>query len=334
MKRKVKCRGKRKEEGYALLFVVFLTAVLVLTTMVASPSVRTERQREKEQEMIWRGKQYTRAIKLYYRKMGKFPTSLDDLVKPSNGNIRFIRQAYKDPMNKEDGSWRLIYVGPAGQLIGSLKPPQTLKLPGVPGGNQTASGALGTGATTAGTSQQGTTGAATGTGSGTDPQTSATALTDGQNQPMPQSSAFGSQSQNQDSWSSGWNSDPQNQQQYAALMSGDPAAVGAATPSGLGSSGTIMGGSIIGIGGKVNKRSLLVYEKAKNYRLFEFVWDPSKDLNTNGQPGMQTGTGLAGQQGIGQNGNNTTGQQSGSSQQNNQQNQQNQNQNQNQQQQQ
>ena len=40
-----------------------------------------------------------------------------------------MRQAYKDPMNGEDGSWRLIYVGPAGQLIGSLKPPQNLQLP-------------------------------------------------------------------------------------------------------------------------------------------------------------------------------------------------------------
>ena len=46
------------------------------------------------------------------------------------GSLRYLRQAYKDPMNKEDGSWRLIYVGPAGQLIGSLKPPQTLQMQG------------------------------------------------------------------------------------------------------------------------------------------------------------------------------------------------------------
>ncbi len=32
-----------------------------------------------------------------------------------------MRQAYKDPMNSADGSWRLIYVGPGGQLIGSVK---------------------------------------------------------------------------------------------------------------------------------------------------------------------------------------------------------------------
>src|SRR5260370_39234174 len=36
-------------------------------------------------------------------------------------------------MNKEDGTWRFIYAGPSGQLIGSWKPPQTFQLPGQPG---------------------------------------------------------------------------------------------------------------------------------------------------------------------------------------------------------
>ncbi|MDP9147348.1 MAG: hypothetical protein M3N22_06785, partial [Acidobacteriota bacterium] len=55
---------------------------------------------------------------------------------------------------------------------------------------------------------------------------------------------------------------------------------------------TIIGGNIIGVGSKVDARSVIVYEKAKNYRMFEFVWDPSKDATIAGQPGMQTGTGL------------------------------------------
>jgi hypothetical protein len=41
---------------------------------------------------------------------------------------------------------------------------------------------------------------------------------------------------------------------------------------------TIMGGNIIGVGSKINQRSLMVYDKAKNYRQFEFIWDPSKDV--------------------------------------------------------
>jgi len=39
-----------------------------------------------------------------------------------------------------------------------------------------------------------------------------------------------------------------------------------------------MGGNIIGVGSKVNKRSVMIYDKAKNYRLFEFVWNPSKEM--------------------------------------------------------
>src|SRR5713226_10094185 len=140
-----RCRGN--QAGYALLLVLFLAALLLVSTMVAAPRILTEGKREKEQEMIWRGKQYVRGVKLYYRKMGRFPTSLDDLTKPKVGNLRFMRQAYKDPMNKDDGSWRLIYVGAAGQLIGSLKPPQqNLRIPqaaspGAPGNPVAATGA-------------------------------------------------------------------------------------------------------------------------------------------------------------------------------------------------
>jgi hypothetical protein len=59
-----------------------------------------------------------------------------------------------------------------------------------------------------------------------------------------------------------------------------------------------MGGNIIGVGSKINKKSVMVYDHAKNYRLFEFIWDPSKDTFGMGQPGLQTGTGLG--QPIGQ----------------------------------
>ena len=82
------------------------------------------------------GEQYERAIGLYYRKFGKYPTKVEDLTKQTNG-VRFLRQAYTDPMNKDDGSWRFIYVGPNGQLIGSLRQTNllqtTLSTPGLGG---------------------------------------------------------------------------------------------------------------------------------------------------------------------------------------------------------
>jgi hypothetical protein len=228
-------RAGKNQGGYALLLVVFLTALLVVGTMSIGLRILTEGKRQRELDMIWRGQQYTRGIKLYYRKLGRFPTSLDDLTKPKIGNLRFMRQAYKDPMNKEDGSWRLIYVGAAGQLIGSLNPSLTnVQMPSAAG--QPAGTSPTTGTPPAPASGQGTTGSSPGaTGTGTAAQGTDTTGTDPQAVPM-----------------------------------GD-------TP-------TIVGGNIIGIGSKINQPSIIVFEKAHNYRLFEFIWDPSKDLGMVGVP--------------------------------------------------
>ncbi len=118
--------SRRRQTGYALLAVVFLSALMLLAAVAITPSVLQEGKREKEEELIWRGNQYARAVRLYYRKHGRFPQSLDDLTKAKAG-IRYLRKDYKDPMNAEDGSWRMIYVGPGGQLIGSVKPRKALQ---------------------------------------------------------------------------------------------------------------------------------------------------------------------------------------------------------------
>src|SRR5258708_8291702 len=123
---------RKGEQGYAILLVLFLATLMLIGAMAIAPNVLTEGRRQKEKEMIWRGNQYARGVKLYYRKTGKFPTSLDDLTKPKLGSLRFMRQPYKDPMNAKDGEWRLIYVGPTGQLVGSLNPPQPIHMSRLP----------------------------------------------------------------------------------------------------------------------------------------------------------------------------------------------------------
>src|SRR6266852_12254 len=254
-----KTAGKRSERGYALLVVIFLVTLLLISTTVVAPNILTEGRREKEKDMIWRGKQYTRGVKLYYRKMGRFPTSRDDLTKPKLSSLRFMRQAYKDPMNKEDGSWRFIYVGPPGQLIGSLKPPQqNLQLPGVP--------RLGTPASAL-------------NGPSTPAQPGATGQqAPGRTQP--------------DGTAAGTNSPPTTGTPVSADQSDSGSSPQPIPP---GDPSTIIGGNIVGVGSKINKSSIIVYDTAKNYRLFEFIWNPSKDNIGVGQPGLQTGTGLGGQ---------------------------------------
>ena len=248
-------RGDRfhRQQGYALLMVMFIAALMLAAVMVTNPNVLTQGKREKEEEMIWRGKQYVRGIKLYYRKLGRFPTSIDDLTKPKTGSLRFMRQAYKDPMNKEDGSWRLIYVGPSGQLIGSLKPPQTINISAGGGLQGTA---LAPKLPAVNPLQPGVTPAESVPGA--QPGTSAAAAPGiSQNPPAPG-----------DQGDSSGNLPPNAQ---------------ADTP-------TIIGGNIIGVGSKIVAPSIIIYDKAKNYRLFEFIWDPSKDVVAVGQPGVQVGS--------------------------------------------
>jgi len=239
--------------------VMFILALLVLAMAETAPTVLSKIQREREAEMVWRGKQYTRGIRMYYLKMNRFPTSLDDLTKPKTG-IRFMRQAYKDPMNEVDGSWRLIYVGPNGQLIGSLSD-RSIGMSGQLGGSGTA-----------GTQAGGSSFFSTGSGSGFNNSSSTsfgstgfgTNQAAGSTQIGATGTTFANGTSPTNSTGIGDNSafeDPGQPHSLAGPMD---------------ASNTI-GGNIIGVGSKVNKKSFMVYEKAKNYRLFEFIWDPSKD---------------------------------------------------------
>ena len=324
-------RASCYEDGYALMMVVFFTALMLIGAMVVAPRILQEGKREKEKEMIWRGRQYVRGVKLYYRKMGRFPTSIDDLTKPKTGSLRFMRQAYKDPMNGEDGSWRLIYVGPAGQLIGSLKPPQTLQLPTGGAGLGTAASALANNSTgqAGGSSAFGSSSSAFGSSSGFGSFGSSTAnggatpgnAASGAGAASPIGGGGGSPAQSgtqqpgdpgaQGAASNGGQAGPPAQNGVVTVPGGSQPA--SADTSGAASSdamstpqpitptetSTIIGGNIIGVGSKISAPSVMVYEKAKNYHLFEFIWDPSKDTTIAGQAPLQTGTGLG--QNIGTN---------------------------------
>src|SRR5689334_5483280 len=110
----------KREDGYAVLLAIFLVATMLLFAAAATPNVVTEGRRLREQEAIWRGNQYVRAIRLFYQKNGRYPSGLEDLFKANAVGVHFLRKPYKEPMNTADGSWRLIYVTPTGQLIGSV----------------------------------------------------------------------------------------------------------------------------------------------------------------------------------------------------------------------
>jgi hypothetical protein len=231
--KKRKLIGKRSnphQHGYALLVVVFLCTLLLLSVMVVSPNIMTQVRREREQEMIWRGKQYVRAISLYRRKTGKFPPSIEDLAKGQPG-IHFLRKPYKDPFNKDDGSWRLIYVGPAGQLVGSLNSNKPVA-PFPVGANPL----------------------------GPNPPAS----------PTGPASTFGQGPAQQGA---------QNQPSSPGGASASPVSPSELPPGNVPDTPATVGGVIVGVGSKIDHSSVITFNKAHNYRLFEFIWDATKELN-------------------------------------------------------
>lgn len=103
--------------GYAFLILMMALTILLISLTTALPDIYTANQREREEELIFRGNEYARAIMLYRRQFNRFPSTVDDLVKKTNG-FRFLRHAYKDPMTKS-GKWRFIHANAGGGVLDS-----------------------------------------------------------------------------------------------------------------------------------------------------------------------------------------------------------------------
>jgi type II secretory pathway pseudopilin PulG len=94
---KLERQGGGGEQGYAMAALRVMLSIMAIMMTVAMPVWRQQAQREKEEELVWRGQQYVRAIRLYQAKNQSFPPSLDLLV-----DGRFIRKKYKDPITDDD----------------------------------------------------------------------------------------------------------------------------------------------------------------------------------------------------------------------------------------
>ena len=261
------------EQGYVLLAVIFLLALLLISLAIAAPKIARSIQRDKELETIHRGEQYKRALKLYYQKFGSYPTSVDQLVETNQ--MRFLRKRYTDPLTGKD-DWKPVYFGQAhvrplgffgqplmtGAMPGAgsmyaLAPTTTTDANGVPIASPDQSG---TGATS---------GSSTGFGSS--------------------SSGFGSSGSSFGSSSSGFGSSSSGfgQQNGISSMFGQSTptmGTGSSTGSPFGSSGTGTsattfggGGPIVGFTLPVDKPSLVDYKLQTRYNKWEFNYDPTEE---------------------------------------------------------
>lgn len=99
---------RSRQSGYVMMVLLFMMALLLFATAATAPAVKQQLQRDREEEMIHRGAQYARAIKRYFKKFGRYPTSIEQLE--NTNNLRFLRKRYPDPMTP-DGKWGLLHVG-------------------------------------------------------------------------------------------------------------------------------------------------------------------------------------------------------------------------------
>lgn len=133
---------RKHEEGYVLLTLLLIAALLAIAIAIILPDTVFELKRDREEEMVHRGVQYTRAIQAYYKKFGRYPTRLEDLE--NTNNLRFLRRPYKDPENKNQ-DFRLLHFGEVklaltGGIAGGVTPGATTA--GSAGGPNTAPGAV------------------------------------------------------------------------------------------------------------------------------------------------------------------------------------------------
>lgn len=281
-----------EEGGYVLLTLLLFVAVLAIAFLAMAPVLKQQVKRDREEELIHRGVQYSRAIKRYVKKFGRYPTRLEDLE--NTNNIRCLRRRYKDPVSGKD--FKVLHLGevqvsnagtqgniPADNLTaGALAAGHPLSegnssgfgngafgggaFGGQSGFGNNSSGGLFGGSAPGGTSPDGNT-------TGANPGTTSFSFNFGS------SGASGSNT----SQSAG----AENSQ------AGTNSASGASNNSNQtgGANQVFGGGPIVGVASISKDKTIRVFNKKDKYYEWQFVYDPNSDrgglLTTPGQLSVQ-----------------------------------------------
>ena len=94
-------RGKRAaESGFTYIGVLLLVAMLGIAVTLVSELWHTAQKRDKEQELLFVGNQFRRALAMYSANGGGYPKRLEDLLRDPRvpGMRRYLRKIYRDPV--------------------------------------------------------------------------------------------------------------------------------------------------------------------------------------------------------------------------------------------
>jgi type II secretory pathway pseudopilin PulG len=124
-----KHRKPYREHGYALLCLLLLIALLAIAAGIAAPTLAFQIKRDREEELIHRGVQYTRAIREFVKKTGRYPSRVDELLNfgGTAGGTRFLRRRYTDPFTNKD--FKLLTLEDVMKAEGQMAPPITTSQP-------------------------------------------------------------------------------------------------------------------------------------------------------------------------------------------------------------
>ena len=112
--------------GYVLISLMLFLSLLAVAALAVLPSMAFQVRRDREEEMIHRGVAYSRGIRRFYKKFGRYPTRLEELE--NTNNLRFIRRRYTDPINVVEGKEQDFKILHMGDVTGLL--PAVAQIPG------------------------------------------------------------------------------------------------------------------------------------------------------------------------------------------------------------
>ena len=98
-------------------YIGLLIAVVIMGIALSAVGVvwRTQAQREREQELLFIGHDFERAVGSYYKAGHAFPQEIDDLLEDKRGPepVHHLRRFYNDPMTGAQ-DWSIIREGVLG----------------------------------------------------------------------------------------------------------------------------------------------------------------------------------------------------------------------------
>jgi type II secretory pathway pseudopilin PulG len=99
-----------RARGFTYLGVLYLVAILGVLLAVAGQAWQTQAMREREEELLFVGDQYKKAIARYHAAGGgRYPRELAELLKDPRrvDNQRYLRKLYPDPVTGKN-EWGLV----------------------------------------------------------------------------------------------------------------------------------------------------------------------------------------------------------------------------------